>query len=163
MTTIELSMTARATAVFAAIGRQRGALWIDDATFVEPPFMGCHPVAQLIVRRDGSVLRRDREVVSEIAVDPIRAIVRFLEGTPPGALPWTVGFLAYDRAPYVETCMRLARDPGDGASPRTSLATTLSSSGNARPVRTDRPTTRCSGGVSRRGPEPPPSARRRPR
>ena len=48
MTTIELSMTARATAVFAAIGRQRGALWIDDATFVEPPFMGCHPVAQLI-------------------------------------------------------------------------------------------------------------------
>ena len=76
--------------------------------------MGCRPVAQLIVRRDGSVLRRDREVVSEIAVDPIRAIVRFLEGTPPGALPWTVGFLAYDLAPYVETCMRLARDPGDG-------------------------------------------------
>jgi hypothetical protein len=57
MTTIELSMTARATAVFAAIGRRRGALWIDDATFVEPP-SGCHPVAQLIVRRDGSVLRR---------------------------------------------------------------------------------------------------------
>jgi para-aminobenzoate synthetase component 1 len=121
MTTIELSMTARASVVFTALCRKRGALWLDDATFAEPPFMGCRPVAQLIVGRDGRVLRHDREIASESAGDPVHAIVRFLEETPAGALPWTVGFLAYDLAPFVEPRMRLARGHDD-ATPLAYLA-----------------------------------------
>ena len=121
MTTIELSMTARASVVFNAISRRRGAVWLDDATFAEPPFMGCRPVAQLIVRRDGSVRRHDCQTVSESAGDPIHAIVRFLEETPSGSLPWTAGFLAYDLAPFIEPRMRLARGHDD-ATPLAYLA-----------------------------------------
>jgi para-aminobenzoate synthetase component I len=113
MTTIELSMTSRASAVFVGIARKRGALWLDDASFVEPTFMGCRPVAQLIVRSDGAALRHERGVATPVGSDPIREIVRFLEETPAGALPWTVGFLSYDLAPFVEPRMRLARASGD--------------------------------------------------
>lgn len=120
MTTIELSMTSRVGAVFAVIARRRGALWLDDASFVEPTFMGCRPAAQLIVRGDGSVLRRDRGVARARASDPIGEIVRFLEETPAGAVPWTVGFVSYELAPFVEPRMRLA--PGSGASPLAYLA-----------------------------------------
>jgi para-aminobenzoate synthetase component I len=121
MTTVELDMTARASALFKRIGRRRGALWLDDATLVEPPFMGLHPEAQLLVRADGRTLRVDRTGHRLDDVDPIRAVAAFLEETPDTGLPWTVGYLAYDLAPFVEPAMRPRTNPG-GTRPLAYLA-----------------------------------------
>jgi anthranilate/para-aminobenzoate synthase component I len=121
MTTIELDMTARASALFARIGRRRGALWLDDATSVEPPFMGLHPEAQLFVRPDGSVFTVERGGRRHVASDPLHAVAAFLDETPDTGLPWTVGYLGYDLAPFVEPAMR-PRTGGDGALPLAYLA-----------------------------------------
>lgn len=121
MTTIELDRTVRASTLFRRLGGRRGALWLDDATLVEPPFMGLDPEAQLIVCADGRVLRDDHGERRSVASDPLRAVAAFLDETPDTGHPWTVGYLAYDLAPFVEPAMR-PRTNAAGALPIAYLA-----------------------------------------
>lgn len=85
-------------ALFHALARRQGAVWIDRDETGKRSFMAFHPVAQL---------RIDADEKSGSVGDPLKAIANFVGAVPPlgddsGFVPHIAGFLAYDLGRWVE-------------------------------------------------------------
>src|SRR5215472_6887853 len=120
MVTLPLGSFASILEVFDRTSSQPGAFWIDDAIDEQGSFMGCQPRSQLRVDGSGRVYLLDEGRVRRMRMHPLDAVAAFVrEGADESSrsgvtFPHTVGFLAYDLAPFVEPAMRTRRD-GAGA------------------------------------------------
>ena len=106
----------------AHVGR-RFAFLLDAGDSERCSFAGSDPTAQLVVRRDGSSLRWRGRAWERIEADPIEAVGAFVEETAADARviegrfdtstrvhARTVGYLAYELAPWIEDVTAVASD-----------------------------------------------------
>ena len=119
--------SARDAAILSLLDRRaerRFPFLLDAGESTRWSFAGCDPIEQLVVRRDGppTIWRgRSWERVDE---DPIVAIGRFVEASeaeahvvsgsidlPARVAARTVGYLAYELAPWIEDVPTAATDP----------------------------------------------------
>ena len=119
--------------LFRQLSRRRSAFWLDDATSKRASFMGFESSAQLQILSDGTARRVDERGASTLRIDPLRAIEDFVASldaddrrvarvdsggiaTHQSEVPWIVGFLAYDLAPFLEPRMAIRQStPQDSA------------------------------------------------
>ena len=118
MWSVELKNPAPAPEIFRRLRRRKGTFWLDGALGGRASFMAFAPVAQLWIDPEGHAHRSDSQGTRRERGDPIEALARFVEETPPfdgpPAAPRTVGYLSYELGPFLEPHLaaRTGRDLG---------------------------------------------------
>jgi len=114
MSVVDLDISTTAEALFARVGGEDGAFWIDARSADESTFMSFAPSAQLVVRHDGTMRVHGAATLAGPGADPLAGVERFVADggafAPGSPAPHTVGCFAYDLAALVEPRMRPWRD-----------------------------------------------------